>query len=154
MNAHLTEAQLYNLLDAADPAAGTSDAHQHARTCTACATELASLRRSLTLFREASTHLAQHYTPTRLLERPAAARTGFFTIPRAAWGAGLVAAMALCTASVSMLHKPVVPVIPVAQQAADAQSDDALLNSIDSDLATSVPPSLQPLDVPAASENQ
>jgi len=155
MNSHLNPDQIYTLLDR--PEADHS-AQEHMLACAPCRSEVASLRDSLTNFRLAATNFSLLHTPTRLLDPTPRAR--FFTIPRAAWAGGLVAAMALCTASISILHKPVAPVHPTVQTAAntsaeavDSQSDDALLNGIDTDLSTSVAPSLQPLDVTAASEN-
>jgi hypothetical protein len=152
MNPHLNPDQIYTLLDRPE---GDRSAQEHLLSCAPCRAEVASLRDSLTNFRLAATNFSLLHTPTRLLDPTP--RPRFFTIPRAAWAGGLVAAMALCTASISVLHKPAVPVNPAAQTtgnpAPDAQSDDALLNGIDTDLSTSVPPSLQPLDVTAASEN-
>ena len=151
MNAHLTETQLSALLD---PEEKSSDA-AHLATCALCYAEFTVLRDSLTNFRVAATNLSALHTPTRLLA-PATARPRFFTVPRAAWATGLVAAMALCTASINLLHKSVVHT-PTAVQtetatAAEAQSDDALLEGINTDLSTSVAPSLQPLDVTATTE--
>ena len=70
--------------------------------------------------------------------------------------AGLVAAMALCVTSLSVVCKPAAPAFPVVAASPiaahpSAQSDDALLEGIDQDLSTSVPPSLAPLDVTSSS---
>ncbi len=159
MNAHLTESQLFALLgspgtlsQSASSSPAGSDA-AHLANCALCSAEFTVLRDSLSNFRVAATNLSALYTPTRLLD-PATARPRFFTVPRAAWATGLVAAMALCTASINLLHKPVVHPTPAtqAETATALESDDALLEGINSDLSTSVAPSLQPLDVPATTE--
>jgi len=157
MNAHFTEAEFYNLLDNNDP-----QAKQHLAECEPCQAEIDSLRASLSNFRLAATNLSSLQTPPQVPSRllgNSSHRNRFFTVPRAAWATGLVAAMALCTASVSLLHKPAAAPQPTVQTTsetamavAESQSDDALLMGIDNDLSTSVPPSLAPLDTNTAAE--
>jgi predicted anti-sigma-YlaC factor YlaD len=153
MNAHhLTETQLYSLLDHGNSEAG--DAAQHLDACSACRTELDALRDALTNFRLTADSMSSHLAPVRPPAEPTRAR--FFPMPQTAWAAGLVAAMALCMTSISVLHRPAAPNTPVATvlpaaAPAGAPSDDALLEGIDQDLSTSVPPSLAPLDVTSAS---
>jgi anti-sigma factor RsiW len=154
-NLHLTESQLYSLLDA--PGTLSMGASQHLRACPRCGAEFKTLRDSLDNFRLAATSLSLLHTPSRA-GLAAVTRRHFFTFARTAWATGLAAAMALGTASLSLLHKPVAvtPVPTVAsssQQKPPAESDDALLQSVDQDLSTSVPPSLQPLDVTPAGES-
>jgi predicted anti-sigma-YlaC factor YlaD len=154
-NAHLNDPQLYSQLE---NEAGDTAIRGHLLACAACREEVDTLRNSLLNFRTAATNYSLLHAPTRLRMNLAPERR-FFTVTRAAWATGLVAAMALCTASVSLIHKTPAAVQPVVTASAagtarpaDAQSDDALLQDIDSDLSTSVPPSLQPLDVTSASE--
>jgi len=90
MNSHLTENEFYDLLEAGD-----DRTHQHLATCKPCQAELDSVRAALTNFRSAATSLSLVHAPyrstTRLLEI-SATRTRFFTLPRASWATGLVAA--------------------------------------------------------------
>ena len=151
MNVHLNEEQLYGLLDAA----GKSDevALEHLDWCPQCRGEVEGLRSSLASFQQAAGGISAAYTPSRLLNF-SSARQGFFARPRLAWVGGLAAALVFGVASVSVLHGPVAPpaLTQTAAVSADAQSDEALLEDIDQDLSTSVPPSLEPLSTPAASE--
>ena len=165
MNSHLTNEQLLDLLAGAPQPALTA----HLRDCTPCRSEFDALRESLTSFRVAATGMAEAYAPmhmpTRLLEG-SSAHPGFFhrrfLSPRTAWATGLVTAIALCTASLSVLHRTPQPqtqaVSRIDMQSsapadpASSDTDAALLDGIDRDLSTSVPPSLQPLDVTSASE--
>jgi len=162
MNSHLTEIEFYDLLDKNEsPERNDLQTQQHLAGCKPCRAEFDLLRTSLSNFRLTATNLSHVQAPvqlrTRLLDNAPAAR--FFTVTRAAWATGLIAAMAVCTASLSVLHKPSEPVNPAVQissetaaTAPEVLTDDALLQGIDSDLSTSVPPSLAPLDTNAASE--
>jgi len=152
---HLTEAQLDSLLDA--PGTLNIDASQHLRACPRCAAEAESLRNALKNFRLAATNLSLLHTPSRAGLATMRQRH-FFTFARTAWATGLAAAMIAGSVSLSLLHKPVavtsVPTVASSsQQKPPAESDDALLQSVDQDLSTSVPPSLQPLDVTPAGES-
>lgn len=168
MNQHLDPQQFYHLLDPdllyphhldcrnTMRSSELLQSTQHLQTCPVCRLQLESVRDSLTNFSIAATRLSLAQAPTRLLDH-SSAKSRFFTLPRAAWASGLVAAMALGTVSLSMLHQPPATPAPSVQRSAAApetktQSDDALLNGIDSDLSTSVPPSLQPLEANPASE--
>jgi hypothetical protein len=155
MNAHLNDPQLYSQLENETP---DTAIQQHLAACAVCRDEVDTMRDSLLNFRTAATNFSLLHAPTRLRAASAPAHR-FFTVTRTAWATGLVAAMALCTASVSLIRKTPPPMQPVvtattasSPKPADTQSDDALLQDIDSDLSTSVPPSLQPLDVTSASE--
>ena len=148
MNQHLNELQLFALLDATEP---MEDAHLLA--CADCRNEFASLCDTLTNFRSAASSFSVANTPPRLNTRLLSSepqRHDFFTLRRAGWTAGLVTAMALCTASVGILRKPAQAPVTVATSPAStdapAPSDEALLDDVDRDLSTSVPPSLAPLE--------
>jgi hypothetical protein len=153
MTPHLTEPQLYDLLSATpDPASPLAQAHLAA--CPLCRDELATLRSSLTNFRLAATNLSLLHTPPR----PTVGNTihrSFFTLPHAIWAAGLASVLAVSAVTVSTLHRPT-PATPhiATAPAAEPVSDEALLQDIDSDLSTSVPPSLQPLDTTPAAASE
>ena len=146
---HLTDEQMYDLLD---PAANTV-AQPHLQNCGKCQAEVANLRESLANFRGAVTHFAAEETPKFA---PAVARaTSWFVAPKV-WAASFATATALLAVSIAVLH-PVHnnPAKNVADAAPKAvltnESDDALLDGIQQDLSTSIPPSLEPLAVPATS---
>ena len=148
---HLTEEQMYDLLD---PAADTT-AQPHLHACTHCQSELTNLRESLDLFRDAATSFAAAAAPRRLLVvEPVASR--FFS-PKV-WATSLATATALLAISLSALHPahtgpgtaPVASVV-APQTTASTVSDEALLEGIQQDLSTSIPPSLEPLAVQTAS---
>ena len=147
---HLSTEQLYNLLDKPTHASGT-----HLHTCAACRQELITLRSSLDNFRLAATKLAAAELP-RLAPRPAEQpHPARFLFRRQVFAATCATAAVLLAASVTLIHpRPVThpaPVIATVQQPVATESDAALLDSIQQDLAASVPPSLAPLEVaPAA----
>lgn len=176
MNPHLTETQLFNLLADAPRAeieaqplqqqagffgtqAERAAAEQHLQACSRCRMEFTLIRDGLANFHLAADGFAQ--ASPMLLPRIQRSSLGpWFTVPRAVWALGLAAAMALCTASVAHLHQPGArgPIQPVMSTSASTSpapntlSDNALLEGIDNDLSTSVPPSLEPLDTPAAGD--
>ena len=155
MNAHLTNKELLELLDPANKLKTS-----HLEDCATCRDELEILHTSLAGFRLAATSYAERHAPADVpacpISTPASRR---FQQP-VAWAAGLVAAVALCTAGVSMASKYHQPTAAVAtlqppaepQKTAVSDEDATLLEGIDRDLSTSVPPSLQPLDVISAIE--
>jgi anti-sigma factor RsiW len=149
---HLTEEQFYTLIDGPEVDQAAS---QHLLACSDCSAEVANLRESLTNFRLAATGISLAQVPLRPPTR--VARTRFFPMPQTAWAAALTASVALCIGSISILHRPAAgsipasPTVAVATAAGETQSDDALLQDIDQDLSTSVPPSLAPLDIASTS---
>ena len=147
---HLTDEQIYDLLD---PAANTA-AQTHLQTCGQCQAEIANLRASLANFRSAAISLAAMTAPN--LPRVAAPIQSWFCGSKV-WAASFAAATAVLALSISVLHPlhhttEANPTSGSASKAAfSTESDDALLDSIQLDLSTSIPPSLEPLSVPAAS---
>jgi len=151
---HLTDEQMFELLGQPDQA--TPTLRLHLTTCPDCRAELLTLGDSLANFRAAATGLAAAEISTPNQRRAAATRTNVFR--RHAWAASFASAVAVLAISVSLLR-------PTPQPPADhgstpavttqlvpaAESDDALLDGIQQDLSTSIPPSLEPLSVPAAS---
>jgi anti-sigma factor RsiW len=142
---HLTPEQLYTLLD--NPAADNqSHAPAHLAACPACAEEFDTLRASLTNFRFAATGLAAANTPA--LHVPATPRR---TASRSIlWPASFATAAVLVAASAALVHSShLLPgsAPPAPSAVTSNESDDALLEGIQRDLATSVPPPLAPLAV-------
>ena len=75
-------------------------------------------------------------------------------IPRPIWAASFASAVAVLGVSLSLMHPhtdaPVAATPAIASHTAPPElSDEALLDGIQNDLSTSVPPSLQPLEVSA-----
>jgi anti-sigma factor RsiW len=155
---HLSETQMGDLLAAEGAGDAATEAHLHA--CTACTAEVAEMRASLVLFREASTAYAD-----RELRRAADPRATVRTVRRhhmqpAYW----VAAIALLTAGTLSLevqrHTAAAHAATAAAAAqsvsvqtppkaqAGTESDEALLEAINRDLSDSVPTPMQALADP------
>jgi hypothetical protein len=152
MTPHLTEAQLFDLLAATSEAAA-SPAQLHLAECAQCQDEFTTISESFANFRVAATSFALLHTPPR----PAVGTTvhrSLFALPRMVWATGLATVLAATGVTLSALHHPAR--VPSVRVAASPQpvSDEALLQDIDSDLSTSVPPSLQPLDTATTSSEQ
>ena len=145
---HLTDQQLAESVDAASPPDGATAAHL--RQCLVCADELTEMRKSLALFREASTALAERELSQRpfLQRRPAPAQRRLL---RPVW----------CVAAASVLMAAVVPMelrwlrssppaaaVPMQAAKNQPQSDAALLEEIDRELSASVPAPMQALADP------
>ncbi len=162
---HLSDEQFYALLDRSpDSLAGG-----HVERCAACRDELAQIRASLSNLRLAVDGLAAD-TPARpSLVKPQAPgrlpRRPVSTPVRAAFG---VQAWTACCATVLALVSMSITVVrphwlvarpaasdgaarPAVSVAAQQASDEALLDGVEQDISTSIPPSLAPLAVPAES---
>jgi len=180
MTTHLNHEQLFDLLLANRSTDGfcpeLDRSRQHVRECHICADELASLSRSLTLFRSTANAWANHawnhqaaYVNRSLL--PATSDTSVFSRFRlilrpAAWSTAAVA-IALAVAVPMTLHRlsksaeapaaavTMPPASPAETRAAayDARSDEALLEEVNQTLSSSVPSPMQPLADPTASSN-
>jgi anti-sigma factor RsiW len=160
VNSHLTNQQLLVLLDG-HLAPRSLDSATHLDDCATCRNEFENLRTSFASFRLAATTFAEHHAPTEAPARPASRLTAPRRFPQpVAWAAGLIAVAALCTVGGTVIHQrqQPAPAVAAVQSAAKPQNttvfdeDATLLDSIDRDLSTSVPPSLRPLDVALASE--
>ena len=150
MNPHLTEQQIYDLLSSDTCEDSRAE---HLATCTLCRDELANLRFSLANFGLAAKNLSHLHTPPR----PAIGRMAyrsFFALPERIWASGLASILAISTCSaIAALHlhqQAVAKVNAATATTPPPVSDEALLQDIDRDLSTSVPPSLQPLDTTIA----
>ncbi len=151
MTTHLTEAQICNLLSEARTSE-VAAAEGHLASCALCQQEFATMQHSFAAFRLAATNLSVLHTPPRPIVG-VSIHSRFSVGPRLVWSAALGSVLAVSALTISTLHKanpsetPHAALVPVTTQA----SDEALLQDIDSDLSTPVPPSLQPLDTtPAA----
>jgi hypothetical protein len=158
---HLTGEQFGELL-AAFPADGTmpiapgssnSDhalAELHVRDCPACAAELASLRESLSLFREATNAYANHHV--RLLP-PCSVPVRHTALQPAYWAAAAAVLLAALV-PMQMLHRRVPPPAPMVTSQAISptpESDEALLEDVNREVSESVPTPMQALADPTAS---
>jgi hypothetical protein len=151
LTTHLTDDQFDELLTRSANCA-PSPAEAHLLACDQCATELAGLRESLSLFRRASTAYA--YNQLRGMPRmPLPSRRIFSPALEPTWW---VAAAAIVLAGLlpMQLSRPHVPQTQssgtVALEDRSAQSDEALLEDIDRDTSASVPASMQALADPTA----
>lgn len=161
-NSHLTEEQFGDLLARSDgsPDAdlGSIDplAEAHLRTCEQCAAELAGLRESLSLFREATSIYAD-----RQLRQQSRWR---IPLHRHVVQPAYLAAAAILLISVipvqlarrhSLTPQPAVSAgasaVVAANNQATSESDAALLDDVYSEVSASVPAPMQALDNPIAS---
>lgn len=156
MTPHLTHEQLCDFILDLAPHPLSSDfaaLQQHLANCPACTAELADLRGSIALFRDASTACAhQQLAESRanniaLIPRP---RAFFHPIY---WATA--AAMILAAAIPLTLHRPSeppsAPATTVTTAAPAPQSDEALLEEINQEISAPVPSSMQPLVDPTDS---
>ena len=157
--AHLTAEQFGELLarSPGSPSLVDAVAEAHLRTCEQCAAELAGLRESISLFREASSAYADRQL--RLMPRWRLPLRRHIVQP------AYFAAAAILLLSVvpmrlarrhSLLPQPAVSagaaaVVAAGDQAGAAESDDALLEDVNSEVSASVPTPMQALDNPVAS---
>jgi hypothetical protein len=173
---HLSHEQLCDHLLAttalADPAASSSSSgfhivEDHLRACPLCAAELSSLQSALTNFHAATTSFADQEL-ARLTSR--IPRTQFATlVPQRkdrlyrspllwACAAALLVGATATTFVPTVLHHQhgvvtTAAVSPAQQTSAAPESDQALLDEVDDDLAASVPSAMQPLSDPLSTQS-
>lgn len=146
---HLTEDQFGELLDrSTDPVLQAAQAHVLA--CEECAGELASLRESLSLFREATSAYADNELSRLPPVSPPARNILAPALTQAYW----LAAAALLVAAILPLQtlrqhafQPA-PALAANTPLAASQSDEALLEDVDSYTSASVPAPMQALADP------
>lgn len=159
---HLSEAQFGELLAASAKSADSvlTPAEAHALTCDQCAAELASLRESLALFREATTSFAIG----QLRQMPPVMLPARRVVSPALRSIVLACAAALVLAAfvpVQVMHQRSQE---AARRAASAnaapriqhyaaESNEALLDDVDQAASASVPDAMQPLANPAATND-
>ena len=158
MTTHLTHEQLCDMILARSPHPLSSDfaaLQQHLAACASCAAELASLRTSLLIFREASiSYSEQQLGQLRVNHTPAPHRkTAFQPIY---WAAAAV--LCIVAALPITLHRQI-PSAPAAVASPSkpvdtSQSDEALLEEINQELSAPIPSPMQPLADPTASSAQ
>jgi anti-sigma factor RsiW len=163
-SSHLSEEQIDQLLARRDGAIAPdlALAEAHLLVCEYCAAELASLRDSLTLFREAS----DAYAESQFLHQANLIRPRW-TAPSRRPALSHLFAPAYWFAAAAMLMTTFLPMqvlhrhtLPTPQPAAVAsvtaspvQSDEALLNDVNSEISASVPSSMQALADPTTDES-
>jgi hypothetical protein len=154
-SAHLTEDQFGELLAASSQTAlGASRAQAHLLSCEQCAGELASLRQSLSLFRQASTTYANNEL-RQLPQMPIPARPPLlFPVQAQAYWAFAAAAIFLVALlpMQSFRQHALQPqqTVTASGSSVSAESDDALLKDISQEVSVSVPAPMQALADPTA----
>lgn len=163
MTRHLTNEQLCDLLLDCSPHSLSTDSiflHQHLADCTACATELASLRDSIALFRSTSISLAStqctSIRATNLLRNPAP-QPSSNVVPRSVYWAAVAAvlvAVAAIPPNLANLHRQRTAPARVSNAAVSPspsqQADEALLEEISQEIAEPIPSPMRPLADPTA----
>ena len=154
---HLTEAEFAEIISGSTGTAGfaLTAAEEHALLCEQCTAELAALRESLDLFREASAA----YANAELRRIPAVKLPRRRVLPFPLRPVYLAAAAALVLASVipmQLLHQRSQKIVRQAASASTAtsveryatESNEALLDDVDRAASASVPESMQALADP------
>lgn len=139
MSSHLSSEQI----DAVLHGQPSHDVSRHLDRCTSCAEELASLGGTLGDLRSSAGAFAEQ-------QRPLAVIGSTRALPQFAWalGAAALAALALSFAApLALTHRDHAPAARNAETPAItvAVSDEALLDSVQNDLSSSVPASMLPL---------
>jgi anti-sigma factor RsiW len=154
---HLTGEQFGELMAGTTEAAGgeLALAEAHLLVCEQCAAELASLREAICFYREASIA----YADEELRQRPRWILPARSSSPRSLVPAYWVAAAAMLLTALFPLqvmrrHSVAPAAASVSSVAAsdagrDAQSDEALLEDVNSEISASVPTSMQALADPS-----
>jgi hypothetical protein len=151
-DAHLTEDQYGELLaqstEITDSPSAPADAH--VLTCEQCAAELATLRESLSLFRQASNAYADNEL-RRLPQVSLPARRLFSPALEPAYWAAAAAIVLAAFLPMQVMHQHSLQIAPsVAISVADrpVQSDEALLEDVNREISASVPTPMQALADP------
>jgi anti-sigma factor RsiW len=158
---HLTSDQFGDLLgrsvtETAPPEAEWVDAHLHA--CQQCSAELAELRQSLALFRDATSAYAdKQMRPLPRLVPVRRAQVRWLIPTYWATAAAAMLLTALLPLQVLRQHSPSAQPAAVASSTTasgaidHSQSDEALLDDVDREVSASVPTPMQALADPSAS---
>jgi hypothetical protein len=154
-SSHLTAEQLGDLLAAVAPASAgdgspMASAEAHLLSCEKCAAEFASLRESLTLFRQACTAYADDELH-RLPRLPMPARPLFSPALDPVYWVAAAAVFLAALLPVQMLHqRSLRPRPPATARIAEtpAESDEALLEDVSREASASVPAPMQALADP------
>ncbi len=144
-NRHLTEEQIYMLLESPEQATETA-AGAHLLACGRCHAEFTAIQTSFADFRVATTGLAaasvRELLPYRTNSQPSARRFG-----TRGMALSFATAVLAVGATLPFVHpsRTASPAAGSAVRGESPESDEALLEGITQDLSTSVPPSLEPL---------
>jgi hypothetical protein len=160
MTPHLSHEQLCDAVLARSPHPLSSDfaaLQDHLHACPACAAELANLRESLSLFRDASTALA-HQELTSQRATHSVRNTPVLPLRssplHSVYWAAAAATILVAAALPLSLHRsqPLSPApsVTAAAPVPTTESDEALLEDINQELSTSIPSPMQPLADPTA----
>jgi len=152
---HLTEDQFGELIAPSAETANSSLAlaEAHLISCEQCAAELAGLRESLSLFRQASIAYADSEL-RRLPQVSLPARPTFFPALQSAYWAAAAALVLAAFLPTQMLRRhALLPSPSYAATVADSpvESDEALLNDVNREVSASVPDPMQALADPTSS---
>ena len=153
---HLTAEQFGELLagseQSATPEAVLAEAHLLA--CEQCATELAGLRQSIALFRDATSAYADEQRLHQARWVPRTRPTRARRLVPAYWAVATAAMLVTALLPMQVLRQRTHPAQPatVVSSVADrsTQSDEALLEDVDSEISASVPTPMQALADPTA----
>jgi hypothetical protein len=167
-NLHLTHEQLCDLVladsslasETATPDTLRSDSdvvHAHLQACAVCSAELATLRDSLSHFREASVSFARQEFAQSYAQRSSIAPPHSYLSQPLYWAA---AALIFVAALFPLSMRRQAVVAPTAQTHTTAsvssqtsESDEALLTDIDQMVSADVPTPMEPLADPTAAAN-
>jgi anti-sigma factor RsiW len=154
---HLTEEQFGDLLtQSVAPAAQTpASAQAHLLDCEQCAAELATMRQSLSLFRDANAAYAD--TLLRSMRPIKLPTRRHFALQPAYWATAAAALFLAAILPMQMLHRhsalperPVTATIAAAVPDSPVESDEALLEDVNREISASVPTPMQALADPTA----
>jgi anti-sigma factor RsiW len=155
MTPHLTHEQLCDMLLARSPHPLSSDfaaLQHHLGACPSCAAELASLRTSLTLFREVSVSYSQHQLAEFCANNAPVAPLKPAVQP-IYWAAAAVLCIAATLPIILHRQTPSAPAtsISATNSANPSPSDEALLEEINQEISAPIPSPMRPLADPTAS---
>jgi hypothetical protein len=144
---HLTEDQFGELLACSPESSGSSLVEAHLLSCEQCAAELAGLRESLSLFRQASTAHADSEL-RRLPQLKLPVRSTLFPVMQSAYWAAAAALVLAAFLPMQVLHRRALqppPVFSAAVAVSPVESDEALLDDVNREASASVPDPMQAL---------
>jgi hypothetical protein len=159
---HLTHKQLCDLVIASplDPEAAADDTvHTHLHSCYTCMAELTALTGTLDQFQTvAHTVTGREFNvqPRAKISLLAARKPAFRWMQPLSFALAIALLVAVALPFTLTQHHPAIApqqahiMAPVAAPAANAISDEALLEGVDQDLSASIPDSMQPLADPTA----
>jgi hypothetical protein len=164
MTPHLTHEQLCDLIIASSGNLQDNESqaaydhlqdhlHDHLHDCLLCASELQTLRASLSLFRQAThSYARQEYARPSLHKASIAPAPGYLSHALYWAAAAAVAVAAILPVTRYRQNSPVPPPSTTALVSPQTtESDEALLEGIAQDLSTDVPSPMEPLADPTAS---